>query len=424
MELCGIEIESFEQYKSLIEENSENESFRQELIDAYIDGALLSLAKSWNVLEAKQYADTLSKLNYYGLTDSELFNKIIDFLNITVEERDLTKYFILELLEINREHQNVTYKIKVTKTAYETLSLSFRFLDVNNVLLHNELVNLSLNVSPNTEIIQSLPLPQTEKEIISAALYCNNTLISKEEVFHDITFSLMNGTLKMVAVEGGSFKMGATDEQLGDAQDDEKPAHPVRLSRFYIGEVPVTQKLWVNIMKENPSIYKGGELPVENITKDECTVFIERLNRILSSQLKNMRFSLPTEAQWEYAARGGEKSKGYKFSGSNIIDEVAWYRQNSGDRTHPVAQKRPNELGIYDMSGNVSEWCLDEYANYTEKAQENPISMSSNSQYYSTRGGDRYDNENHCRVSSRSSRLPENKSSYTGFRLVLNIDDA
>ena len=179
---------------------------------------------------------------------------------------------------------------------------------------------------------------------------------------------MVNGvSFEMVRVEGGTFRMGATSEQEDEADDDEKLVHSVTLSSYYIGKTEVTQALWQAVMGSNPSHFKGADLPVEFVTWNECQEFIQKLNRLTGSN-----FRLPTEAEWEFACRGGNNSRGHKYSGSNDIDNVAWYWDNSGRKTHPVATKAPNELGIYDMSGNVWEWCADWYGGYSSSAQTNP----------------------------------------------------
>ena len=176
------------------------------------------------------------------------------------------------------------------------------------------------------------------------------------------SFSVNGITFKMVKVQGGTFTMGATAEQGGVVTSDEKPAHEVTLSSFSIGQTEVTQELWEAVMGSNPSYWKGSKLPVEQVSWNDCQEFVKKLNA-----LTGQKFRLPSEAEWEYAARGDSQSRGYKYSGSNNIDDVAWYDGNS-DKTHAVATKQPNELGIYDMSGNVLEWCQDWYGNYTEGA--------------------------------------------------------
>ena len=222
---------------------------------------------------------------------------------------------------------------------------------------------------------------------------------------------------KMVKVEGGTFTMGATAEQEDDAADGESPIHKVTLSDYYIGQTEVTQALWTAVMGSNPSKFKGDNLPVEGVSWVHCQFFIEKLNNLFSNKLGGMRFALPTEAQWEFAARGGNKSKGYKYAGSNNISAVAWYEGNSNYMTHPVAQKQPNELGLYDMSGNVLEWCQDWFDDYSSDAQTNPQGPASGT-YRVMRGGSWFGVAEECRVSKRFS-TPQNLSVFTGFRLCL-----
>lgn len=217
----------------------------------------------------------------------------------------------------------------------------------------------------------------------------------------------------MVFVEGGTFMMGANYDDDSEVRTEETPAHPVSLSSYYICKYEVTQELWTAVKGTNPSHFKGSMLPVESIKWEECQDFINRLNS-LSGQ--NYRFL--TEAEWEYAARGGKMSKGYKYSGSNVLKDVAWYDDNSGNKTHNVGSKRPNELGIYDMSGNVGEWCQDWYASYDEstKTKTNPQGPS-RGRIHVYRGGDYWFPSKFGRVSSR--HCPAVTDSYgIGLRLA------
>lgn len=225
---------------------------------------------------------------------------------------------------------------------------------------------------------------------------------------------IVNGvSFTMKYVEGGSFQMGCTSEQGSDAGDDEKPVHSVTLSDFWIGETEVTQALWKAVMGSNPSASKGDDLPVEEVSWNDCQEFIRKLNA-----LTGKTFALPTEAQWEYAARGGNKSRHNKYAGSNSIGDVAWYTGNSGSSTHPVKGKQANELGLYDMSGNVWEWCEDWYGSYSSSSQTNPTGPSSVS-FRVFRGGSWFNFARYCRVSSRNSNTPGYRSRYLGFRLSL-----
>ena len=236
------------------------------------------------------------------------------------------------------------------------------------------------------------------------------------------TFTVNGVSFTMVTVEGGTFTMGATAEQGNSVQDDEKPAHEVTLSSFCIGETEVTQALWQAVMGSNPSYFTGNLLrPVEQVSWNDCQTFITKLN-----QLTGKTFRLPTEAEWEYAARGGKRSQGYKYAGSNDINEVAWYYDNSyamGSSspdygTHVVATKSPNELGLYDMSGNVWEWVQDWYGSYSSESQTNPTGPASGS-YRVFRGGSWGISARYCRVSYRSVDNPSNTIYSLGLRLAL-----
>lgn len=231
----------------------------------------------------------------------------------------------------------------------------------------------------------------------------------KEEEQKSIIDNLINN---MVYVAGGTFKMGATSEQGRDAWDYEKPAHRVTLSSYYIGKYEVTQAEWKAVMGSNPSYFKGDNLPVEDVSWDDCQTFIRKLNA-----LTGRKFRLPTEAEWEFAARGGTNSRGYKYSGSNTLNSVAWCGGYSGGKTHPVGQKSPNELGLYDMSGNVYEWCQDWYGGYSSSSQTNPVGSNSGSVRV-RRGGSWYNDSWGCRVSNRYYNTPSFRG-ILGLRLAL-----
>lgn len=225
------------------------------------------------------------------------------------------------------------------------------------------------------------------------------------------TYTVNGVSFKMVRVEGGAFRMGSNDS---DADDDEKPIHSVSLSSYSIGQTEVTQELWRTVMGNNPSCYNyGGKYPVENVSWNEMDEFIRRLN-----YLTGKKFRLPTEAEWEFAARGGNKSKGYKYAGNNSIGSVAWYGDNSSNQPHPVAQKSPNELGLYDMSGNVLEMCSDWYGTYSSYLQTNPRGATSGS-YRVWRGGSWGHDAWSSRVSNRNKIIPDFRFHLLGFRLAL-----
>ena len=238
---------------------------------------------------------------------------------------------------------------------------------------------------------------------------------------HVEEFTVNGVTFAMVSVNGGTFTMGATDEQGDDALDREKPAHQVTLSSYRIGETEVTQELWVAVMGSNPSNFSSRNgypenlsLPVEYVSWNSCQTFISKLN-----ELTGEHFRLPTEAEWEFAARGGTRSMGFKYAGSNDIDDVAWYKDNSNSITHAVGSKAPNELGLYDMSGNVWEWCQDWYDDYPSSAQTDPTGPATGT-ICVYRGGGWSNNASYSRVSSRSGRNPTNVFINIGLRLALD----
>ena len=240
--------------------------------------------------------------------------------------------------------------------------------------------------------------------------------ITLEEVparFSDGVLTIKGVRYEMVWVRGGTFRMGATSEQSGDEEDDEKPVHRVTLSGYFIGKTEVTQALWKAVMGSNPSYSKGNNLPVENVSWNDCHEFIRKLNA-----LTGQNFRLPTEAEWEFACRGGNSSRGYKYSGSNYIDNVAWYWGNSRNETHPVATKSPNELGIYDMSGNVIEWCSDWFGYYSSVSQVNPKGPYDGS-YRVCRGGGWVNYTWSCRSSGRGHNYSSWCCGSLGLRLAL-----
>ncbi|MDE7357071.1 MAG: formylglycine-generating enzyme family protein, partial [Bacteroidales bacterium] len=218
--------------------------------------------------------------------------------------------------------------------------------------------------------------------------------------------------MEMVYVEGGTFEMGATGEQGSDTFDDEKPVRTVKLGSYHIGKYEVTQAQWKAVMGTEPSYFKGDNLPVENVSWKEAQEFCKKL-----SDATGRKYVLPTEAQWEYAARGGNKSQHFKYAGSNNINDVAWYKINSNSKTHSIGGKKANELGIYDMSGNVWEWCSDWYASYDESNVDNPQGAV-NGEARVDRGGSWCDLASNCRVSSRDDDNPDLRAADLGFRVA------
>lgn len=248
-----------------------------------------------------------------------------------------------------------------------------------------------------------------------------NSLNNKNSVHNDRSsiesFNIRGVPFNMIYVEGGTFLMGATEEQEGSANYKEQPVHPVTVSDYYIGQTQVTQALWEAVMGSNPSANRGNsQRPVEYITWYDCQDFVNKL-----SELTGKKFRIPTEAEWEYAARGGKFTHGYKYSGSNITDEVAWHETNSDGKTQPVASKMPNELGLYDMSGNVWEWCNDFYAPYPSEALVNPQGPETGESKV-MRGGSYFSSIDYGRVSNRfTPPLLFFKAHPLGMRLALSV---
>lgn len=234
----------------------------------------------------------------------------------------------------------------------------------------------------------------------------------------------VNGvSFAMIRIEGGTFSMGATPEQSNGytTGKNETPVHTVTVSSFYMGETEVTQALWYAVMGYKPTSDGpywsfndglGDYYPAYNISYDDIQEFITKLNSITG-----MNFRMPTEAEWEYAARGGNRSAGYIFSGSDILGDVAWYTDNSNSKTHEVKTKNANELGIYDMSGNIWEWCYDWYGDYGSSHETDPTGPATGS-YRVLRGGSWANNAYRCRVATRFDSRPNER--YYGMRLASN----
>ena len=231
------------------------------------------------------------------------------------------------------------------------------------------------------------------------------------------SFTVGSVTFNMVGVRGGFFMMGC--DTCGGAY--ESPSHGVTLSDYMIGETEVTQSLWYEVMGWDSSFFKGEDRPVENVSWDDCQQFVKELNRRMGYGA-GKGFRLPTEAEWEYAARGGYDNKKTKYSGSNDIYDVAWYRYNSGETTHEVGRRLPNENGLYDMSGNVYEWCQDAYDDYRSDGNStNPLVTQGrySDNHHIIRGGSFLSSYDKCRCSCReSSDYYYWRSVDTGLRLV------
>lgn len=213
-------------------------------------------------------------------------------------------------------------------------------------------------------------------------------------------------------MEGGTFQMGSTE------YDDEKPVHAVTVPEFRMGKYPITQAQYEAVMGTNPSHFKGANRPVEKVSWHDAQAFCKKLSELIKQPVR-----LPSEAEWEYAARGGNLSQGYEYAGSNNLDEVAWHYDNSGSETHDVGTKNPNELGIYDMSGNVWEWCEDDYDNdYQNAPKDGSARRSPNNTTKVVRGGYWYLCISRlCRCANRYYNDPEFRYAFIGLRVVLPL---
>ncbi|OYP55116.1 hypothetical protein CIK99_11670 [Prevotella sp. P5-92] len=349
------------------------------------------------------------------------------------------------------KQQTETVTLPALQQIFGSLMVDYEPVDAD-IYMDNRLLGKTPNVFSNIAVGKhsikiskagyadyagSVTIQENQQASINGSLRRSNSASSSLSSVNNSSASgsvvpiTVNGvTFNMIKVEGGTFTMGATIE-MKEPWGNEKPKHSVSLSTYYIGETEVTQSLWKAVMGNNPSFFKGYNLPVEQVSWNDCQDFVRKLNN-----LTGKRFRLPTEAEWEFAARGGNKSRHTQYSGSSNIDEVAWYWQNSGDKyiegdwnvkkilknkckTHPVKSKKANELGIYDMSGNVWEWCQDWYGKYSSNAQTNPTGPSSGT-YRVCRGGGWNYGARCCRSANRGNDSPDSRSNNLGLRLVLS----
>jgi formylglycine-generating enzyme len=286
-----------------------------------------------------------------------------------------------------------------------------------------------------THTLTSQPVNQSTNHPINLSTKSTKFVLPKNSnmtktASQPLTSILEIPTFTLVTIPAGSFVMGSK------ADSDSQPLTEITFaSDFYMGRYPVTQELWQAVMHDNPAFFKGSKRPVEQVSWDDiCNKggFLDQLNELATikdllalAPYKGMRFALPSEAQWEYAARGGPAGPqaGYEFAGSNHIDEVAWYEANSHNETKPVGLKAANQLGLHDMSGNVWEWCADDWlSDYTAMPTDGRprISEPERARHRVIRGGSSFGNEQSCRAAYRSSGWPDFSDHDIGFRLVLS----
>ena len=373
-------------------------------------------------------------------------------LKITTKEY-LPLMVTFEDYGVDKLESNCTYVLTLVRNtqqqAQQTQTLSIRYSPTTaTVLVDNKMINGSNGVAQTTLPVgqhsyivacngyeseegmvklkasapSNLQITLTKEAMATQQSTVNQPIVVQQPVAQTpvtnrdiITIPVKDGiSIDMVRVEAGTFIMGATPE-MENPNSEEKPTHQVTLTNdYYIGKYEVTQALWQAVMGNNPSYFKGDNLPVEMVSWDDCQKFISKLNRITGKT-----FRLPTEAEWEYAARGGKKSRGYQYSGSNNISDMAWYDNNSGSKPHTVGTKQPNELGIYDMSGNVWEWCQDRYGKYSSSSQIDPTGDNSGSGRM-RRGGSWSFLARFCRSSYRGHNAPNYRDYILGLRLVLS----
>ena len=341
----------------------------------------------------------LSFSQYYLGDNGFLF----DIISTTPTKKPLTVYIskkgMVYVCEGDKEYKFTFTKddVEVLPRQGETPIVVFGFGKTESISLYGKaginIKRLSYSIAAKSKLVED-NIELIKSNYLSGQFFDNGVVMTAERK-KAILNNLVNN---MVLIEGGTFTMGATPEQTGYCEDNEKPVHQVTLSSFSIGRYEVTQEEWEAVMGNNPSKYKGAHRPVEMVSWPECITFIRKLNAATGK-----RFRLPTEAEWEYAARGGKLCKGYRYSGSNDYKQVAW---TSDDCRNPetghqqVGSKLPNELGLYDMSGNVMEWCHDWEGSYPSGKQTNPKGPASG-QYRIVRGGDWYNRPTNTRASLR-----------------------
>ncbi|TAD98130.1 MAG: hypothetical protein EAZ97_11330 [Bacteroidetes bacterium] len=365
--------------------------------------------------EEKRIEQSISLVDY-NLQDQIIKRNLRNILRLYQKHRQVIENDLLRRAELEKtdlQKQISTLTAKLTKTQadssknqeIQTLQAKIGKLESQINALNAEKEGFAKKLG---ELNRNLETERLEKRNLLEKI---KILEGQKNIFTDQIFDIQGIKFKMIFVKGGTFMMGDNE------WENTKPIHEVSLDSFWIAQTQCTQELWQAVMGDNKSHFKGAKLPVEMVSWNNCQEFIKKLN-----VLTKKTFSLPSEAQWEYAARGGNQSKGYKFAGSDNIEEVAWYKDNSENKTHEVGTLNANELLIYDMSGNVWEWCLDYYDEnfYKTKTQINNSYNNKKNERIVLRGGSWHSNSN-SRVAYRGSGDPSGRNGRIGFRLVLGL---
>lgn len=426
--------------KSIIDKSpAQNSALGKELLCALKDGVLEKWLNEGGE-EEQTIAKKLPKVQD-GASDSELLRRLGECFNSDYKTQalNITDFIVLQsvnavvcdrpsvslplkgsIISFLKSDEAVslsfTFNFKVEKSIGEKVYIYMRITDDTGILKCDDAQKIDLREIGNTLQLdfsctyykENNVVPQIE--LVAEFMGCETILWSS--ALSTDTFTVGDVSFKMIYVEGGTFRMGESADGAHVT-----PVHDVTLDSFFIAETQVTQALWQAVMKDNPSYNKGEQHPVENVSWVDCREFIKKLN-----ELTGFKFRLPTEAEWEFSAKGGNKSKGYIYSGGNYPWQVAWNNDNSGGKTHPVKELAPNELGIYDMSGNVWEWCSNIYAEYSTKRRFfNPKEGLSENRRVCRGGSYNSKNINSCRVAARNySYITISNYNFFGLRLALD----